>query len=182
MELTLLILFCVVYLGPPLIGVITAIVVHRWCAKRNYKLAGTIVSIVALLLAGSSLYNTYQAFYPRNDFYEADFEFETKRKFPASGNIMAKEASFPDFQGQYNSTALIQFSDSDYRLLLHEIDMDHSFDTDKLIGNNSSHFDKVIRGYNKNSIVRIAKKDKMHIGFFDDHRTIVVERAPYIFP
>ena len=166
-------LFFLLYCIPILLAalpILVTIIIYRWLAKKGYPHIGIIIS---LLIIGFETYTIYTAIYPLDDFYKDDFEYETKLKFPKSANIIAKDASYPDFQGQYVSDARIELSNGDYTSLLNKI---RYFDTGTYIGINGQYFDKVVIGIDKKDIIRINKRGRINIGFLNDNKTIIVER------
>lgn len=81
-----------------------------------------IAYIFIILLA--AIFYTYDGACPRESFYEEEFKYVTLRKIPESAEFISKEASYPDFHGDYCSSALVQFSEKDYQKLLNELNND----------------------------------------------------------
>lgn len=61
--------------------------------------------------------NVYQAIYPNDSFYEREFTRVSSLKFPESGKILNKYASYPDLHGDYTACALIEISPIEYEAL-----------------------------------------------------------------
>ncbi len=78
---------------------------------------GVIGKISIILLGGAFIFLVYVAVFPFDDFYKEEFVNVTVTPFPASGKIVKKYATYPDFHGDYMSCALIQVSESDYQHL-----------------------------------------------------------------
>jgi hypothetical protein len=86
--------------------------VGRWLWRKG-ALGRT---ILALAVAGLC-WQVYDAIYPSDSFYTAEFARLTGVSFPASGKIRFSDASYPDFFGDYTSCALFTVSEADYRKL-----------------------------------------------------------------
>ena len=99
-----------------------------------------------------------------------------------SAAVIKKDASYPDFHGDYCSASLITVSTDDYSSLLNELTNDKRITKSKLgetIG--SSELDKVMGNFKIEQIMysftrSIAGKEDhyLYIGFLDDKKTIVV--------
>ena len=62
-------------------------------------------------------YQVYITLNPPNSFYMAEYQKITKQEFPKSGKIIKKYASLPDIHGDYESCAIIELSENDYKIL-----------------------------------------------------------------
>ncbi|MFN0187505.1 MAG: hypothetical protein ACKVQV_02255 [Bacteroidia bacterium] len=101
-----------------------AYLVSRWLTKKGYKKTGiTILTTVTI----SIVYFSYTAFYPTDSFYEDEFEDNTGLDFPLTGNILFKNASYPDQHGDYSATALFKVSKKDFNHILTAIQSDNKF-------------------------------------------------------
>jgi hypothetical protein len=78
---------------------------------------GVIGRISVVIIGGLFILLVYSAFFPFDDFYKEEFVYVTGTPFPASGRIVKKYATYPDFHGDYMSCALIQVSEIDYQNL-----------------------------------------------------------------
>jgi len=78
---------------------------------------GIIGKGIVLVASVWFVFEMYRAIFPFDDFYQREFVRVTGLKFPASGKILKKNASYPDFHGDYESCALIQVSELDYEAL-----------------------------------------------------------------
>lgn len=78
---------------------------------------GLIGRVIVLAFSVWFIFSIYASIFPFDDFYKGEFVRVTGLKFPASGRILEKYASYPDMHGDYDSCALIQVSESDYESL-----------------------------------------------------------------
>ena len=69
-------------------------------------------------------YHAYRALYPADDFYFAEFETVASRKPPREARIIAKDATYPDFHGDYCSFSRIEVSRQSFHQLLEELSTD----------------------------------------------------------
>lgn len=69
-------------------------------------------------------YHAYRAVYPADAFYFAEFETVVSRKPPTEARIIAKDATYPDFHGDYCSFSRIEISRQSFRQLLEELNTD----------------------------------------------------------
>ena len=143
--------------------------------KRNKQ----ILISLALVLYFLSIYQTYDAFFPGESFYEREYEYVTMRKIPPSASFISKTATYPDFHGDYCSASMISISKSDYKKLLKEMKNDINLKQTEIYG--SAELDEVM-GKKNNDIAfsfqrNIAGEEDKHlyICFLNDGRTIVVE-------
>lgn len=84
------------------------------------------IALISLSIIISS-YQTFRAFYPAESFYIDEFENYSGYKFPESGSITKKEASYPDFQGNYSSSATIKTNLTDYNAIIKAISNENNF-------------------------------------------------------
>jgi hypothetical protein len=127
-------------------------------------------------------YEVYTAIYPTDSFYLAEFKKVTLREAPESAKVIMKDATYPDFHGEYHSEALIRVSKNDYSLLLNELTKDHritqnkprenigSNETDKVTG--SFKTEQVIYSFSRH--ITGPKDNYLYIGFLDDKQTLVI--------
>ena len=152
---------------------------HKWLTKKGYRIVG-----LTLIIAFSFylVYYTYTAIYPTDSFYLSEFKEVTLREAPKSATIINKDASYPDFHGDYCSASLMTVSNDDYLSLLNELTNDKRIKKNKpgeIIG--SSELDKVMGSFKTDQIIysftrSIAGQEDhyLFIGFLDDKKTIVV--------
>ncbi|OYU83847.1 MAG: hypothetical protein CFE24_09335 [Flavobacterium sp. BFFFF2] len=127
-----------------------------------------------------SAYQTFNAFFPDESFYEAEFKTVTLREIPKSAEFISKKSSYPDFHGDYCSSSQIKLSKEDYQTLLTQLESDNRFTKNGqnigfeeyfyTLGNKTEkHF--------KTSFTRPIKGEEDHylfIAFYDDQQTIFV--------
>jgi hypothetical protein len=104
-----------------------AYLVFRWLAKKGYKKVG-----LALLATVTiwTIYSVYTAFYPTDSFYKDEFENNTGLKFPKSGDILTKDASYPDIHGDYSATAIFKTDNNDFNEIQRAIEQNNKFQLD----------------------------------------------------
>lgn len=78
---------------------------------------GGIRRVISTAIAAGVIFLVYSAIYPHESFYKEEFERVTRLPFPASGKFLFKEATYPDFHGDYTSCALLEVSEKDYEAL-----------------------------------------------------------------
>lgn len=76
---------------------------------------GRVGKIVSIAISGGIIFFIYSDIYPPESFYKGEFEKVTGLPFPVSGRFLFKEATYPDFHGDYTSCALIDVSEKDYQ-------------------------------------------------------------------
>jgi len=161
------------------IPTVVAFFIFRWLRKKRIKYVGIILLIIA---PSWTIYEVYTAIYPRDSFYYSEFKEVTLRDIPKSAVIIRKDASYPDFHGDYCSASLITLSTNDYNSLLNDLTNDKQITLNKageICG--SEELDKVMGNYKKeqiiNSFTRTIPGEEDHylyIGFLDDKKTIVI--------
>ncbi len=119
-----------------------------------------------------AFYQTYTAFFPTDSFYFDEFREVTLREPPPSSEIIYKNATYPDFHGDYSSIATIKLSKHDYLRLFNEIIKDKRFKKEP-------HFDYLINNKKVNiSFSRPVMNEEDHflnIIFLDDQESIVIK-------
>jgi len=158
---------------------VAAFFINRWFIRKGIKYVGLILLIIAPIW---TVYEGYISIYPRDSFYFSEFKEVTLRMIPKTAKIIRKEASYPDFHGDYCSASLINISTADYNSLLNDLSNDNRMVKNKVndfIG--SDELDKVMGNYKTEQIVQSftrsipGEKDHyLYIGFLDDQMTIVV--------
>lgn len=130
----------VIVLGAILIIPILICVFSFKRAKKKKILAyRPIVPLVIIAFLG---YETYTAIYPTDNFYFAEFKSVTLMNIPKSAKIIKKDASYPDFHGDYCSASLIKLSQQEYTDLLDQISKNKQLKKEKMRG--SEELDKVM--------------------------------------
>jgi hypothetical protein len=158
---------------------VIAFLINRWLTKKGIKYVGLFLLIIAPIWTS---YEVYTAIYPLDSFYLSEFKEVTLREAPKSATVKNKDASYPDFHGDYCSASLITVSKDDYSSLLNELTNDKRITKNKpgeIIGSNE--LDKVMGDFKTEQIIysftrSIAGQEDhyLYIGFLDDKQTIVV--------
>jgi hypothetical protein len=174
--LTFAVVFCASLIALP---TVIAFLINRWLTKKGIKYVGLFLLIIAPLWTA---YEVYTAIYPLDNFYLSEFKEVTLREAPKSAIIKNKDASYPDFHGDYCSASLITVSKDDYSSLLNELINDKRITKNnpgEIIGSNE--LDKVMGNFKTEQIIysftrSIAGQEDhyLYIGFLDDKQTIVV--------
>ena len=158
---------------------VIAFLINRWLTKKGIKYVGLFLLVIAPIWTA---YEVYTAIYPTDSFYLSEFKEVTLREAPKSAIVKNKEASYPDFHGDYCSASLITISKDDYSSLLNELTNDKRITKNKpgeIIGSNE--LDKVMGSFKTEQIIysftrNIAGQEDhyLYIGFLDDKQTIVI--------
>lgn len=101
----------VIFIGFLVLGSIAFTV---WWLWRKGIVGRSILAMLVIILAGF----VYIDIYPTESFYKAEFERVVGIPFPNEGQIVFKDASYPDFFGDYTSCALIDVPAGEYKKLL----------------------------------------------------------------
>jgi hypothetical protein len=78
---------------------------------------GRVGRLVVIVFLSYISIDSYFAIYPSDSYYKSEFERITSIPFPDSGVVIAKESSYPDIHGDYESCALFSVSPEDYSQL-----------------------------------------------------------------
>jgi len=146
---------------------------HLWLTKKGLRYL-SLVSISILLIW--TFYSIYTAVYPTDSFYLNEFSEVTLRQPPTSAEVIRKEASYPDFHGDYCSVSLIKLSKHDYKNLLKELSEDKRMKKNQEL-TGSSVLDKAMGDIKTSQIItNFTREGKAYwyIGFLDDFQTILV--------
>jgi hypothetical protein len=76
--------------------------------KRNFRIT---LFILIILYSG---FETYQAYYPSMRFYIKEWQFFTSMELPKNVKILSRAADYPDFHGDFSSSAIFKVSNQDY--------------------------------------------------------------------
>jgi hypothetical protein len=146
-----------------------------------YKLARkwlrrSIAIVIASIIPLFCIYEVYFAIYPDDDFYKGEFKLVTGMKCPQSAKVISKDASYPVWQGEYSSCAIIEFSTDDYLSILETVKKDSLLTEGGNWG--SPEQVKVTKVHKPGKIVYGASYNKddyfRYIGFYDDGKTIII--------
>jgi hypothetical protein len=112
MDILLLLLWMILLIVLLTVPIALGYLIYCWLKKKGYgRLANYIFSALAIFI----VYNIYTAIYPTDSFYKDEFEYCFKMKFPKSGEIIAKDASYPDLHGDYCMAFVSELSEKDYK-------------------------------------------------------------------
>jgi len=155
---------------------VIAYFVYKWAKRRLHKyIALALVLIIPIIF----YYPIYIAVHPPDDFYKYEFKEIVGMDFPKSGDIIRKRASYPDFHGDYCSSALIEFSEDDYQQILEYVKGSMIFDNNTIMG--SDIYYSVIGSISDEEFIYKAsyypKDDYRFIGFLNDGKTIIIHLA-----
>lgn len=119
-----------------IIGIIYLI--FRWLNKIGQTKIG--LWVFALMFFGLT-YFIYTSLYPTDGFYKDEFENHTGLKFPKSGKIFVKNATFPDQHGDYSAHAVFKVDRKDFLKLTEQIQKSSKFqiDTSKFSKTKANH-------------------------------------------
>jgi hypothetical protein len=112
----------VAFLGGKLVGWLVVCATRTHPRSAQFARFSRRVTYVAFTVF--TLYQTYFAIYPPDDFYFGEFEEATLRKPPQDAVVLAKDASYPDFHGDYCSFSRIRFTRASYLKLLEDMSAD----------------------------------------------------------
>ena len=148
--------------------------------KLTPKKSKRINLIYITLLLFFSAYQTYDAFFPSENFYEEEFKTVTLREISKSAEFISKKSSYPDFHGDYCSSSQIKLSKEDYQKLLTELNSDNQFTKNEQSMGFEEFFhtlgNKTEKKFTTNFKRKIKGKEDhyLFIAFYYDKQTIFV--------
>lgn len=145
--------------------------------KKSLRYFSLIPISIFLYLAVS----VYFAIYPKDEFYKREWTRNTKMELPSSARVIQKNASYPDFHGDYCAVALIDLSPADFQNLKKEVMNSEKMriDTTEYSIGRSHSFRKAqpeISLDELDEVFDFEHKDRFKVGFFRDGRRIVFEK------
>ncbi len=156
---------------------VIAFFINRWLTKKGIKYAGLFLLVIAPVWTA---YEVYTAIYPTDSFYKDEFEYNTGLNFPNSGEILTKDASYPDLHGDYSATALFKTDQNDFNLILKSIQEDTKFQIDTIpFKFNLANFDTKIKETNFTKCYTLNRQDRdliFTISFNDNDNLIEIQR------
>ena len=171
-------LFLVIILA---IGIPTTILyfLYKWLAKKGQKKIGLLLLIAIL---GYLTYSIYTAFYPLNEFYEYEFEYNAGLDFPKTGIIVKKDSNYPDQHGDYWASAIIELDTKEYESIKTKLINQKNFQIDTTqqglgITKNYRELTKTIDKEDIEIIYFNTKKQWFKVAFLKNKRTIIFERS-----
>jgi hypothetical protein len=162
----LVILLIMVFIIIPILSLLLLVFLTRRLYNKGYKKLAILIPFLIIMFVG---YEVYRSIYPNDKFYIEDFERYSGMKFPVSGKIIEKEATYPDLHGHYMSQALIQLSESDFLELKNELNLNRSAKLDTIR--------HPFYGKNFDSVYVIHGIKIMVLGFYKDGRTIFYQKG-----
>ena len=172
----MILLFGLFFLIITLIPVGLAYLVFSWLTKKGYKKIGIIILGTVTIW---TVYSSYTAFYPTDSFYEDEFEYNTGLDFPTSGDILTKDASYPDLHGDYSATALFKTDKNDFNKILATIQNDNKFQLDTIpFKFNLANFDTTIKETSFTKCYTLNRQDRnliFTISFNDNDNIIEIQ-------
>lgn len=116
--LALLIFLLIIFIGIPLF---ISFIFYR-LAKKYYSSKALSIGLITFLTPYIILAILfYIGKNPDVDFYKDEFQTITQIQVPKDAKFIHKKASYPDFQGEYSSSASITLNSSDFTKLLSSI-------------------------------------------------------------
>ena len=147
-------------------GAVTAAITKRDPRSPAYARA-----VSRLVTAGLMLFighTAYTAAYPPDEFYAAEFEAASSRELPKGARILAKDASYPDFHGDYCSFSRIRLDRQSFGQLLQAL----SADTRMRVSDGADHVSEGATPGMKLPALGVAKLVVRNDTKIDHHRTI----------
>ena len=169
-------LFYLIYLPFKKNRLTTGKLTERTSRKIN-KTYIIFLSICSLILFAIS----YNDVFPNDDFYTEEFTLYTGIKLPASADIKEKDASYPDFFGDFSAVAIIELNSNDYDKLKKDISQLKNFQVDttsQKIGVTDI-FETLAEKIKKSDIEIVFLKSDAEwfkLAFLKDGRTIILEK------
>ena len=124
----------------------------------------------------------FRAFFPGEDFYKDDFEEVTGLVLPEDSNVKYKYASFPDHFGDYTSISVIELDEEFYDELYNHLISNGFKENNSPIWNDGLeeafellNGEKNVKGYTGEYQGGLY----FYVGFSNDNKTILVERASW---
>lgn len=175
----LIIIFLIVIILGIIIPIGITFLIYKWIKKRGFNKKWRIVALTPILIVG---YFIYGAIYPSSDFYKTDFKVVTKMEFPENGIIKYKMASFPDHFGDYTSSFLVEFDQTDLEKLENEIKTTGFEEKEnKMYSNELDHIEQKMGGknYSKQYIIDSIVGKHYSVGFLDDNKSVIITRVSW---
>lgn len=69
---------------------------------------------IVLSFSAFTFFHIWTAIWPTDSWYLEDFETRTSIQLSENVKVLYKRATFPDFQGDYFSTAILAFTDAEF--------------------------------------------------------------------
>lgn len=175
----LIITFLIVIILVIVIPIGISYLIYRWIKKRGFNNKWRIIALTPILIVG---YIIIGAIYPSSDFYKTDFKEVTKMEFPESAKIKYKTASFPDHFGDYTSSFLAEFEQTDLKRLESQLKNSGFEEKENKVGSNELDYIERKKGRKAYTMqyVRQKKNGKHYfVGFLDDNKSVIITRISW---
>ena len=97
---------------------IIIVTIKMFYSKKTWiKIIASTLTLGLLILS----FSIYKAFYPSEEFYIQEWKYSTDLPFPESGEIVWKDATYPDIHGDYSASAIVELSSQDFIKLRNSI-------------------------------------------------------------
>ena len=172
----LLILIPILIIGIP---ILLTWWIYKILKKREINPKWRILAFLPIFIVG---YFVYDAFYPSSEFYKTDFKEVTNMDFPESGNIIYKTASFPDHFGDYTSSFLVEFEESDLKKIEDKLKNSGFEEKENKMSSNELDYIENKKGrknYSKEYIRQRKNGKHYSIGFLDDNKSVIITRVSW---
>lgn len=166
MEFSLVFVMFFLLLGivSPIIYLIFRGLLSRLNIKNQHLSPRRLKIYTFLFVLFSAGYLAYDAVYPSDSFYVAEYERLTEREIPKSAKIKYKESAYPDHFGKYHSVSHIEVSEEDFHQLLKIIENDKDFSLIEIHANELKSFKKRIKN---------SSRGEGYLTFLKDKKTII---------
>ena len=162
---------------------VTLITISYWGYRLLKKtMLRKIAILFPAIIFGTIAIILYLAVNPTNEFYIEQFEKNSEIKFPISGRIIEKDATFPDLHGDYWAAAIIEVEKSEFEILKTKFKKSTLFiidTTNQKIGV-TKEYDQLTNGIQMNEIEIVYANNReewFKVAFLNDSKRLIFERA-----
>jgi len=171
--------FLVLLLLIPCLTLGICYLIYRFTRRRKYSKFLNWLALIPLMIL---IYVIYTAIYPNEDFYENDFAKVTGEPFPANGDIIYKNATYPDQFGDYTSISIVKV-DSSYLQQLKNKLIQKGYQENEEEMMTSEYLEDADEVSDKKIELELTAQKKLgvvyRIGFLSDKETIFIERSSF---
>lgn len=175
----LIIIFLIIIILGIGIPIGVSYLVYRWIKKKGYDKRLRLLALIPILTVG---YFIYDAVYPSAEFYKTDFKEVTNMEFPENGKIKYKIASFPDHFGDYTSSFLAEFEQTDLKRLENQLKNQGFKEKENKMSSNELDYIERKKGrkaYTKQYIFEMENGKHYSVGFLDDNKSVIITRISW---
>ncbi|MBS1546373.1 MAG: hypothetical protein JST38_12270 [Bacteroidetes bacterium] len=175
MEILLILLLIVV--GIPLLLVF----ITWWMWRSKQRIIRRLAFVPIALLIGLVL-EVYWAFYPREEFYRAEWVENTGFILPDDIDFIAKSATYPDIHGDYSASAVMEVKAADLANIEMRLQQSSIFEVDtsqQRLGITTD-FTDLLRSaieIQPDVVYRSTRAEWFHVGLIKAHSIFVFERS-----